>query len=186
MKTVLIVALVVLNIALVQSQWIIVRLCPGAPTNYVQEVRAVNGYCARIEAEKWRQVYCDDETATSYTCSDDKCKNCTKEFSTPVNKCNNFMKATCQKNQPNLPDLIGQNYFILGSRYTCDSELNTLIASNPYCFHGQDVSFSAKCAGDQATMMSYSNANCSGEPNFSYNMPLNQCENGKETYCNEN
>jgi hypothetical protein len=127
-----------------------------------------------------------DETAKSYTCSKDKCQNCTMEFSAPLNKCNNFIKATCQKNQPNLQELIGQNYLIYATRYTCDSELNSLAATNPNCFHGHDSSFSSKCSGTQATMMAYSNLNCTGEPKNSYNIALNQCEDGRETYCNEN
>lgn len=185
MKAVVVV-LLALNVTFIQSQWIVARICSGAPPNYFREVRALNGDCAQMKENEWSQIYCDESMATAYTCSDSKCKNCTKQFAAPLNKCNDYMKVTCQKDQPNLQDLMGEDYFVLGTRYNCNSVLNSLIASDPKCYGGQGTTFSAKCSRDLATIMAYSNENCTGEPYQSYNMALNQCENGVEYFCNEN
>lgn len=182
MKTILL-ALVLVNLTWVQSEWAIVRLCPGAPYH---EVRAENGNCAQFAEDRWRQIDCSAETVNSYVCSDAKCQNCTMEYNAPLHTCDKLTNITCQKNQPDLRELMGENYLIFARRLNCDSELLSLVASDPQCVIGPSTSLSAKCSGNQATIMSYTNPNCNGQPSSSFSMTLNQCVDGLETYCNQN
>ena len=186
MKTTVIIILLFVCITWVQSYWIIGKPCSNAPANFAREVRAINGDCAQIDESRWRLIQCDSETAKSLICSDSTCQTCSAEFSMPLNNCDNYVNFTCQKNEPNLKDLVGENYLIFARSYTCSSVFSELAASDPYCFGFGGESTSAKCTGNQASLMKYSNEKCLGKPNVTYNITLNQCDSGLETFCNQN